>query len=286
LHDVPCHSSFGILVTNMTLIDFLLFVVVGCVVGFFAGLFGVGGGVLMVPVLIFSYGHSGVPPSVLTHIAIGTSLFVVIFASLSSAYQHSKQKNIHWRAVGVIGLSSALIAFATTKLAASLSGFHLRVAFALVVIMAAIRMLTEGETQAQKKLELVSEPSTLRLVGVGMTAGVVSALAGIGGGVITIPMMYYFVNMPLKLAIGTSSAAIIITALFSVTGYIVYGMGHTDLPMWSFGFVDLQRGIALAIGTILLARVGAYVSFRTHPFRLKKFFAIFVIIVSIYMLVK
>lgn len=270
----------------MTLIEFLLFVLVGCGVGFLAGLFGVGGGFVMVPVLIFSYEHSGVSPSVLTHIAIGTSLFVVLFSSLSSSYQQNKQKNIDWRAVFVIGFSSVLTAFATARLAAELSGRHLQIAFALIVITAAIRMLTESEATAEKKLELSSKPSTLGLVLIGLTAGIVSALAGIGGGVFTIPMMYYFLKMPLKLAIGTSSAAIFITALFSVIGFVVNGMGRPGLPVGSLGFVDLQRGIALSIGTFLLARAGAYVSFRTHPYRLKKLFALFVIIIALYLMVK
>lgn len=270
----------------MPLLDFLLFVVVGCAVGFLAGFFGVGGGILMVPVLVFSYERSGISPLALTHVAIGTSLFVIVFASLTSAYQHSKQGTVDWRAVFVIGFSSAITAFAATRLAAVMSGKHLRVAFAVIVMAAAIRMLTESETKAQKKLELLSTPNTLGLVGVGLTAGVVAALAGVGGGIFTIPMMYYFLNMPLKLAIGTSSATIVITALFSVAGYILNGMGHPDLPKWSLGFVDLQRGVALAIGTILLARVGASVSFKTHPYRLRKLFALFVILISIYMLLK
>lgn len=270
----------------MTLIHFLLFVAMGCGIGFLAGLFGVGGGFIMVPILILSFEHSGVPPSVLTHIAIGTSLFVVVFASIMSAYQHRKQGNIDWRSVFVIGFSSALTAFATTRLAAALSGKHLQVAFAIIVMTAAVRMLTEGVTQAQKKLELSSRPSNVGLVGVGLTTGIVSGLAGIGGGVFSIPLMYYFLKMPLKLAIGTSSATIVITALFSVSGYILNGMGRAGLPEWSLGFVDLQRGIALAIGTLLLARAGAYVSFKTHPYRLRKLFALFVILISIYILLK
>jgi len=270
----------------MTLIVFLLFVVVGCVVGFLAGLFGIGGGVIIVPILVFSYEYSGVSPSVLTHIAFGTSLFVVIFASVSSSYQQSRQRNIDWHAVFMIGFSSALTAFATTMLAVELSGRFLRVVFALVVIMAAMRMLTEREAYAQKKLDSTSKPSPIRLVGVGLTIGVMSALAGIGGGVIIVPMMYYFLNMPLKLAMGTSSATVLITALFSVAGYILNGLNHVDLPKWSLGFVDLQRGVALALGSLLMARIGAYVSFRTHPYRLRKLFAFFIILISIYTLVK
>jgi uncharacterized membrane protein YfcA len=270
----------------MTLLEFLLFVVIGCVVGFFAGLFGVGGGFIMVPILILSYEFSGLSPSVLTHIAIGTSLFVVLFASVASAYQHSKQKNVDWRSVFIIGFSSAVTAFATARLAAGLSGRHLRIAFAIIVGLAAIRMLTESRTQAQKKIDFLSKPGIPGLVGVGLAAGIVAALAGVGGGVVTIPMMYYFLNMPLKLAIGTSSATIVITALFSVAGYILNGLGRAGLPGWSIGFVDLQHGTALAMGTILMARVGAYVSFKTHPFLLRKLFALFVIFISIYILLK
>ncbi len=270
----------------MALYNSLFFVAVGCVVGFLAGMFGIGGGILMVPVLVFSYEQSGVSSSVLTHIAISTSLFVIIFASLTSAYQHSKQGNVDWRSVFVLGFSSAVTALATTKLAAWLSGRYLRIAFVLIVMVSAIKMLTEGEARAQKKLEFLSKPGIPGLAGVGLAAGIVAALAGVGGAVVTIPMMYYFLDMPLKLAIGTSSATIVITALFSVVGYIFNGMGRAGLPEWSLGFVDLQRGAALAIGSILMARVGAYVSFKTHPFHLKKLFALFVILVSIYMLIK
>jgi uncharacterized membrane protein YfcA len=274
------------LVTVMALIDFLLFVGIGCVAGFLAGLFGVGGGFVMVPILILSYEYSGMPPSVLTHVAIGTSLFVVVFASVTSAYQHRKQRNIEWRAALVIGLSSALTAFGTARVAAGLSGRSLRLAFAIIVMTAAIRMLVESEKKAQERLELTTRPNLLGLTGVGLTAGIVSALAGIGGGVYTIPMMYNFLKMPIKLAIGTSSAAIVITAVFSVAGYIVNGMGRPGLPDWSIGFIDLQRGIALAMGSLLLARVGAYVSFRTHPYRLRKLFALFVVLISLYLLLK
>jgi len=270
----------------MALFDFLLFVAVGCVVGFFAGMFGIGGGILIVPVLIFSYEQSGISWSVLTHIAIGTSLFVIVFASLTSAYQHAKQRNVDWRSVFVLGFSSAVTALAATRLAAWLSGNHLRIVFALIVMVSAIKMLIESEAQAQKKLEFLSKPGIPGLMGVGLAAGIVAALAGVGGAVVTIPMMYYLLNMPLKLAIGTSSATIVITALFSVVGYILNGIGRAGLPEWSFGFVDLQRGAALAVGTVLMARVGAYVSFKTHPFRLRKLFAVFVILVSIYILVR
>ncbi|MCX8117448.1 MAG: sulfite exporter TauE/SafE family protein [Desulfobacterota bacterium] len=270
----------------MTLIEFFLFIGVGCIVGFLAGLFGVGGGFVMVPVLILSYEHLGISPEVLTHMAIGTSLFVVLFSSVTSAYQHSRLKNIDWRAVLILGFSSALSAFLTAKVASWLSGRQLRVAFAIIVSLAAIRMLTESETKAEKKMESFQRPNGYGLGGIGLGAGVVSALAGIGGGLFTIPMMYHFLHFPLKRAIGTSSAAIFITAFFSVAGYILNGMGRPGLTEWSLGFVDLHRGIALALGTLFLARLGAKVSFRMNPHRLRKLFALFVILISIYIIAR
>ena len=270
----------------MALIELVVFVAIGCGIGFLAGLFGVGGGFVMVPILIFSYEHSGVSPSVSTHLAIGTSLFVVIFASIASAYQHRRHGNIDWRSVFVIGFSSAFTALATSRLAASLSGKHLQMVFIIILIVSAVRMLTDRKAQAQKKLEFSTKPSTFGLISVGLTVGMVSALSGIGGGVFSVPIMYYLLRMPLKLAFGTSSATIVITALFSVTGYILNGIGRAGLPEGSLGFVDLQHGVALAVGSLLLARVGAYVSFRTHPYYLKKIFALFVILISIYLLMK
>jgi len=270
----------------MTPIEFFLFVAIGCGIGFLAGLFGVGGGVLIVPLLIFFYEYSGISPAIMTHMAIGTSLFVVVFASLMSAYQHNKQKNIDWRAVFVLGFSSALTALAMTRLAADLSGRLLQVIFALVVLITALIMLMESDVRAQKKMEAPSRLNLLGFGGLGLMAGVVSALTGVGGGVFVIPIMYNFLKMPIKLAIGTSSAAVVITALFSLMGYILNGMGRPDLPPWSLGFVELQYGIALVIGSVSMARVGAYVSFKTHPFRLRRCFGFFVMFISIYMLFK
>jgi len=270
----------------LTSIDFLIFIGTGCVIGFLAGMFGIGGGLLIVPFLVFSYSYSGVPSSVQTHLAIATSLFIIIFTSLVSAFQQYKQRNIYWPAVFAIGFSSALTALGTARLASGLSGKYLRIVFALIVIVAGIRMLTESKAESQKKLEFLSKPSIPSLIGIGLASGVVSALAGVGGGVITIPIMYYFLKMPLKLTIGTSSATVIITAFFSVVGYILSGMGHADLPEWSLGFVDLQRGIALTIGTLFLAKAGAYVSFRTSAYRLRILFALFILSLAIYMLAK
>jgi uncharacterized protein len=269
---------------DLTLTGFLLFLLWGCVVGFLAGLFGIGGGALIVPILLLTYKHSGVPQTVLTHVALGTSLLVVFFASLTSAYQHQRQKNIHLRSALILGLSSAVTAFGIARMATHLRGQHLQTAFAIVIITVSFRMLIERGLRDQERNGFTSAGKELPLVGVGFTAGLTSSLAGVGGAGITIPMMYYLLKMPLKLVIGTSSATIVITAFFSVIGYIVAGWGHGDLPSWCIGFVDLPRGIALVLGSLLMARIGAYVSFRSQPRHLRKWYALFLIVISGYIL--
>ena len=278
------HDILNRWLMDLSVIHFLIFVLWGNLIGFLAGLFGIGGGGFIVPLLIFSYSHLGVSPSVLTHIAIATSLVVVLFASLTSAYQHSKQRNTHWRASMVLGFCSALTAVATVRLAVNLSGRHLRIVFALVTIILALRIFTESTGEDERKVKPSSRVNPIHLAWIGFLAGVVSALAGVGGGGVTITMMYYFLKMPLKLAIGTSSAAMVITAFFAVAGYILNGIGHGDLPDWCFGFIDLHRGIALVLGSLMTARIGAYVSFRTHPYLLRKLFALFLTVISIYII--
>ncbi len=269
---------------DMTVIDFFAFVLWGGLIGFLAGFFGIGGGGLVVPLLILSYGQMGISSSVLTHIAIATSLLVVFFASLTSAYQQNKQHNIHWRTSVMVGFCSALTAIGAVRLAVFLSGRHLRIAFALFSMMLAIKIFTETASQDVKRDESPVRSDPALLAGIGLTAGVVSALAGVGGGGITIPMMYYFLKMPMKLALGTSSATMVITALFGAAGYIINGIGHPDLPGWCVGFIDIHRGIALVVGSLFTARIGAYLSFRTRPYLLRKLFAFFLTCISIYII--
>lgn len=189
----------------MVLIDFLFFFAVGCVVGLLAGLFGVGGGFVMVPILILGYEQVGLSSSVLTHGAIGTSLFVVLVASVTSAYQHSKQRNIDWRSALVMGFSSAATAFGTARLVAGLSGRHLCIAFVIIVGVAAVRMLTEGEQKTQETLELLSTPTP-------------SVLQGL--------------VLPPELS------------PLSVVGYVTTGMGRSGLPAWSLGALEFNERIA------------------------------------------
>lgn len=124
----------------MDFLTLFILLLVGCVIGFLAGFFGVGGGVILVPVLVFLFEHQSVNNSVLTQLAMGTSLFIVIFASISSATKHTQQQNVYWRAVMIMGIASVITAGLGSVIAASLPGNVLRIFFAVVVFAVGLRL--------------------------------------------------------------------------------------------------------------------------------------------------
>ncbi len=268
----------------MDVVHIVILVVAGAVTGFLAGFFGVGGGIILVPILLYFFtAVLDISSLVSTHLTFGTSLLVVVFASLTSAIQHSKNGHVEWKAVTFIGVASVLGAFAGSVFAASLSGKTLQQIFATVVAIAAIRLLIESSTSAKER---PMNLSPFGLMGIGLVVGLVSSLAGVGGGVFSIPMMYYFMDFPLKKALGTSSATIVITALAAMIGYVVNGWGDSLLIPYSqftLGYVDYFHAIPIIIGTIPLAKLGATVAHKTHVDRLRILYAIFLLAIAVKM---
>lgn len=259
----------------------LLLFVAGCLTGFLAGLFGVGGGILLVPVLLLYFHSIGVSSLVATHLTFGTSLLIVIVTSIVSAREYSRNNHVIWRAVLILGLASVISAFAGSYIAASLQGKLLQQIFSLVVAGAAVRLIAEMPSDSRERTPSLSVPG---LGVVGLCVGFVSALAGVGGGIISIPLMYYGLGFPLKGAFGTSSATIVITATAAMAGYIVNGWNDILLASYDFptaGYVDYLHAIPLMVGTIPLARLGASLAHRTNVDRLRKLFALFLLVIAV-----
>ena len=258
-------------------LNILLLLLAGGLAGFLAGYFGVGGGIILVPILLIFFKSIDVTSLVSTHLAFGTSLLVVIFASLTSAYQYTKNGHVVWRAVVFIGVASVVGAAFGSNIAGELQGKTLQRIFAAVVVIAALRLLTEGKKPKEEPQPNLAPPG---LAGTGLVVGLVSSLAGVGGGVFAIPMMYNFLKFPLKKALGTSSATIVITALASSVGYIVKGWGNTLLPDHTLGYVDYFHSIPIIIGTLPAARFGATVAHKTHVDKLRKYYGVFLIVIA------
>lgn len=258
----------------------LLLFLAGCATGFLAGFFGVGGGILLVPILLIYFHSTGVSTIVATHLTFGTSLLVVVFASLTSAYQYARNGHVVWRAVVLMGLASVVGALAGANLAAEMAGKTLQQIFAGVVTVAAVRLLMKNGTTAAS-----TEPNTAApgLLATGTVVGLVSSLAGVGGGVFSIPIMFFLLRFPLKKALGTSSATIVITGLAAASGYVVKGWGDPLLPPHTLGYVDYVHSIPIILGTLPSARFGARVAHKTRVEVLQRIYGVFLLGIAVKM---
>jgi uncharacterized protein len=253
----------------------------GCAAGFLAGFFGVGGGIILVPILLFFFQSIQVSSLVSTHLAFGTSLLIVVFASFSSAIQYSRNGHVVWRAVIPLGAASVVGSAGGAMLAGTLAGKTLRQIFALVVILSALRLFAEMRKQKKEEMPPLFTPALLLT---GVVVGLVSSLAGVGGGVLSIPVMHSVLKFPLKKALGTSSATIVITAIAAGAGYALEGWGKPLVPAGTLGYVDWLHALPLIAGCIPFAAVGARVANTTNVMVLKKIFALFLFVIAFRML--
>jgi len=259
------------------ILPLLILLCAGCFAGFLAGFFGVGGGTILVPILLLYYQTTTVSSLVSTHLAFGTSLLIIIFASGSSAIQYTRNKQVIWKAVVLLGAGSVAGGLGGALIAGGLDGRVLRQIFAAVVLLAAVQLLVSTKKHKGEEVPATFPPALL--LG-GLVVGVVSALAGIGGGVVSIPIMHSMFRFPFKKALGTSSATIVITACAAGIGYVVRGWGNSSLPPFTLGYVDYLHAMPLILGSIPCAMLGARTAYKTDAKLLTKIFAGFLVIIA------
>lgn len=254
----------------------------GCGAGFVAGFFGVGGGIILVPILLYFYSSMiDVSSLVATHLALGTSLFIVILTSLSSASRHYGNGHVVMRAALPVGLISILSAFAGAQAAVLLSGRTLEQLFSVVLAVAAVRLLGNHRTHADKEEILLHPPAVILT---GLVTGGVSSLTGVGGGVVSIPLMHGLMRFPMKKAIGTSSAIIVFTAASAAAGYLISGLSDPGLERYSSftaGYIDYIHSLPLIVGTIPSAVLGASLAHKVRTSILTKLFAVLMLVVAV-----
>jgi uncharacterized membrane protein YfcA len=260
----------------------LILIAVGILAGFLSGLFGVGGGIVIVPSLFAVYAFTGFDSPYLVHIAIATSLFTIIFTSLSSSHKHFTHGNVEWGAALIIGLSSTVTVFLFSKIAIALPGDVLKKIFSIVLIIVAVRMLLDkkGKDEAKKGNDKLIYNKWICMI-IGILSGAIAAFSGLGGGVFVIPLMHYLLNFPIKKSIGTSSAAILLTAVSGVISYYSNAPEGANTLPYSFGMVDTLSALPVIAVSIPFARVGVFVNKKTHHYLLSKLFAVFVLLVSL-----
>ena len=261
---------------------FYIFILIctGVAVGFTTGLLGIGGGFLMVPILYFLFLNLGIEPTLAIRTAFGTSLAIIIPTAISSAIAHNREKQVEVKAslyIGGAGFTGALLG---GYIASNTPGDILRVIFALVLLIVALRMFLfkEKETSVNKK------ESVLIFLVIGFITGIMSGLVGVGGGIILIPALIFLLGYGIRYAGGTSSAVIILTSLGGIISYIINGISVTGLPAYSLGYVNVLALFVIAVFSIPMAQIGSIVSRKVPENILRYIFIVVMVFISLQML--
>jgi uncharacterized membrane protein YfcA len=255
-----------------------LYLVVGAIAGVLAGLLGIGGGLVIVPMLVFCMELQNLPNELIMHLALGTSMASIVFTSVSSFMAHHKRGAVEWTVVRRIVAGILVGTFLGTFIAAGLSTGWLKVFFVVFLYYVCYQMLSGKKPKPSRQL-----PGMAGMFGAGNVIGVVSSLVGIGGGTLSVPFMVWH-NIPIHKAIGTSAAIGFPIAVAGTLGYITNGWGVQNLPSYSLGYVSLPALVSIAVMSVLTAPLGVRLAHSLPVDKLKRVFAVILFVVGTKML--
>lgn len=257
----------------------MLILLFGAIAGFLAGLLGIGGGVVLVPLFLWLFPVAGFPPELVVHTAFGTSLAIILPTAVSSTLGHRKRGNVDWHMVLFLAIGGIFGAFLGSSLAAIIPGETLKICFGLMLIAISARLLFYQQPYLPPECYDCARPWQLAVVG--FIGGAFSAFFGIGGGIITVPLLLIFLHLPMRLAVGNSSALIVVSSLAAVFGYVWHGLQQPLLAPFSLGYVNLLVVLLIAPLTMAFARVGVKFSGRTSQAKLIRIFAVVLAIIGL-----
>jgi uncharacterized membrane protein YfcA len=245
----------------------LAYFVTGAIVGFLAGLLGIGGGMTLVPVLAAMFSAQHFAPDHTVHLALGTGMASIMFTSSASVRTHHRLGGVDWSLVRRMG--PAMVT--GTLLATALSGWvpqrALALTFAVIVYAGATQILLGRKPSAGRTL-----PSTPALLAIGLAIGVVCGLVSAGGAFMTVPFML-FCGLAITTAIGTGAALGVPVAVVGTIGYVFSGLQVAGLPPLALGFVHVPGLLGIVAGSMLTAPWGARAAHRMPVITLRRIFA-------------
>ena len=251
-----------------------VFLAIGGVVGFIAGLLGIGGGMTMIPLLtlIFSYQHF--PPDHILHIAVATSLATIVFTSIASVRAHHAHDAVVWPIFWKLAPGILAGSLLGPQLVSSLSTAALSGVFAVFAAFTATWLLRNSLPNATRVL-----PGAPGMFAVGGVIGVLSSIVGAGGAFISVPFMAAC-NVRIHNAVATSAALGLPIAAAGPVGYLIAGLRQTDLPPYTVGYLNLPALFAIASASVLAAPAGARMAHRWPVVRLRRAFAVLLYIIA------
>ncbi|MFC0283395.1 sulfite exporter TauE/SafE family protein [Camelimonas abortus] len=242
----------------------------GVAAGLLAGLLGVGGGIVIVPVFSFVLDMLGYAPGVGMHVAVGTSLATIIATSVASLRAHHAKGAVDLELLRRWAPAMFAAAGAGGFAARHIDGDAMRMVFACVAVLVAVNMTLPGRFVVSDRLP---EGAGGR-AGLPAVIGFVSSLMGIGGGTLSVPLLTAF-SYPARRAVGTASAFGLVIAIPATAGFIWSGMGVEGRPAFSLGYVNLLAAALIIPITMVMARQGARIAHAIAPELLKRLFALF-----------
>ncbi|MDS4048059.1 sulfite exporter TauE/SafE family protein [Accumulibacter sp.] len=246
----------------------LAYVALGLFTGFFAGMLGIGGGLVMVPALTMMFAaQPDFPQNEVMHLALGTSMSVILFTSLASLLAHHRHGAVLWKVVAQITPGILIGTLLGTLVAAGVPSRPLAVFFTCFVCAVAVQMVLDLKPGAAREL-----PGPPGVFAVGTLIGALSSLVAIGGGSLSVPFLVWC-NVRVRNAIATSAAIGFPIALGGSLGYLFNGWSHPGLPEWSLGYIHLPAFLWLVPSSMLMAPVGARLAHRLPVATLKRLFA-------------
>lgn len=251
----------------------------GAVAGFIAGLFGVGGGVIIVPTLVYAYTQQGMSVAILTYMAVGTSLAVICVSSISSVITHHKNGFVCWRVFKRMAPGLILGAMLGVYTVIHIPGPTLQWIIGGYLLFVSLQMGFEIMPSGERQL-----PDTKGLFFAGSIVGWVSAMFGIGGGSLNVPFLSYY-GMRMQNAVATAAACGMPIAMAGVVSNIVAGQQAQILPEWSLGYIYLPAFFGIAFFSMPFAKLGAKWAKKISGIILKRLFAIFLAIIGISLIV-
>jgi uncharacterized membrane protein YfcA len=256
-----------------------VYLAIGAGVGFLAGLLGIGGGMVTVPVLVFVFSAKGFAPEHLMHVSLATAMATIAFTSISSVRAHHLHGSVDWRVARIMAPGILAGAFGASLVAGTIPTWPLAAIFTALLFYAALQMLIEIKPSASRAL-----PGAAGMFAAGGAIGAISSLLAAGGAFLTIPFLTRC-HVPVRRAIGTAAANGFPIAVAGTAGYVVQGLRVPGLPAGSLGYVYLPA-LALIVGvSVFTAPLGARLAHRLPVKRLRNVFAFVMFLLGVRMLI-
>ncbi|MDD4906350.1 MAG: sulfite exporter TauE/SafE family protein [Methylobacter tundripaludum] len=253
---------------------FLASLLLGTVSGLMAGLFGIGGGLIIVPVLAVLFAGQGFPAELVMIMSVATSLATIIFTSISSVLAHHRLNSVLWDKVRAMGPGIMIGAAVGAVVADHIAGDVLRFIFIIYLLSVGVQMALQFKPKPGQK-----QPSKELDFGVAGIMGLLSSLLGIGGGTLTVPFLVHF-QTPMRNAVAIASACGLPLALVGTVGYALLGKDASQLPEWSLGYIYVPSFLGIVLTSIYTAPIGAKLAHKLPAEKLKRYFSLLLFVMA------